>query len=495
MSEAKYPGFAPEVDPEIAGLAQAIATEPTGDALRERVWSAMAKDTVTNPGSSWLSPGRRWVMGSLIAATAFTGFSFLSIPGKPSHAFSEVERSMANFKTVMWRETVYVPDSLDDNRTQREGFVRTIWARLNSPAYAVISQWNRTVAFTNETYQIRGKRDNLVYSRISRGIPAFGSMGAKQDQSPEDRIRTIVLFPKPPTTGLDLWLGEGVDYKTHSPYRRSPWSSGITTLNGKRVIRFDSVVTYNYQDMHGVRGGGAPKSQTVYHKDSWSYWVEPDTYRIVRREVRLQWQAGNKTGISRVISAGFRYNLVPTPDVFNVAPRVGTRFSYVPLAQREATSEEQSEIEHLLRLAEEAWNRGDTEAYSACWDFDHILGAESEKQRLAEREIQLMRARIPFKEWRILTVSKAQTRVGGTFTYLPDKVTFPPKESNEFIVMVTAQVTETDGRNRTVPFLVNLRRGDDGFRLIRNFLDNAARFSPETTGKPSGTQKRPADRR
>lgn len=495
MSEAKYPGSAPEVDSEIAAMAQAIATEPAGDALREQAWSAMITAPVPVTPGFWLSPGRRWVLGGMIATAVFAAFRFGILPGKPSHAFASVEKSMADFKTVMWQDTIYVPDSLDDNRSNPEGFVRTIWARLDSPAYAVLGPQSRTISFGNETFQIRGKWNRQAYSRLSRGIPAFASRGTAQNESPEERIRALVLFPKLPTSALDLWVGDSVESKIHSPYRRSPWSSKGTTLDGRRVIRFDSIVTYNYQDVRGFRGGDTPGSQTVYHKDYWSYWVEPETYRIVRREVRLHWQAGPRTGISRVISTGFRYDLVPTPDIFHVPPRVGTRFSYVPLPQREASTGEQRAIERLIEDAAKAWNRGEADQYEACWDFNHILGEEAGKQRLAEREMELMRSRKPFTQWRILNISRAQTRIGGVFTRRTTAEPFPPKESNEFIVMVTAQVTETDGRNRTVPFLMNLRRGDDGFRLIRNFLDNAARLSPETTGKPSETRKRPAGRR
>jgi hypothetical protein len=500
MSEAKYPGSAPVIDPNIAEMAQAVAIDPTSDSLRERIWAAVSDSAETkHNGFRFALPVRpQWALGGLVAASIAVGLALWALPGspgRPTPAFAKVEKVMADFKTVTWQETIYVPNDIQDNRPQREGFVRTIWARLDSPAYAVVNKWHRTVSFANETYQVRGQGSNLAYSRLSWGIPAFSSLGATQDQSPEARIRAIVLFPKPPTSGDDLWVGEGVYDKNHSPYRRSPWTSEVTTLNGKKAIRFDSVVTYHYQDSRISRASATPKSQTVYHKDYWSYWVEPITYRIVKREGRLEWHTENKSGVGRVISTDFRYDVPTPPGLLEIVPSVGTRFSFVPLAHREARPEEKTEIEQLLRRAMDAWNRGDTGTYAECWDFDHIQGDETAKQFVANREMELMRTRKPFKEWRILGVSNAQTRISGVFTRKSSEEPFPPKESNEFLAVTTAQVTAADGRNRTIPFFVNVRRGEDGFRIIRNFVDNAGRFTLRSEAKPSGTPIRPAGHR
>lgn len=499
MSEEQSPGSAPEVDAQIAEMAERMAMETASNALRERVWMEIsATPEMKRKGSRFAFPiVRPLALGGVLAASVAVGIALWLLPGSPSHpapAFAQVEHAMGTIRTVTWRQAALSSVVLYPNGTYEKrpgnGY-STMWARLDTPTLATeYKDGYRRVSLADESYQIgetEGLKNVRSYQRLRWGIPPSLISGSGKRQTPRERILNTILFSPEDAQNKKTWTESSPNAEPRT-VERTPWESQETVLDGKKVIRFDASVRFKEK----TSAGSFPWRNT---EDLYSLWVEPDTHHVVRREVRVRYQTKKNTVEYVAVSDQFRYNQEPPAGLFEVLPPAGTRFFYVPLAPRTANADEQAAIEQLLRRAFNAWNQKDTATYAACWDFDYELRPVAENRRFAKREMEFMQSQKPFKEWRIRNINKAQTRIGGAFTRHTSEDPFPPKVSNEFLTVVTAQVAEPSGRTHTVPFTVNVRRDEDGFRLIRNFTDAARSFTTRKPEKPSDNPTGPADRR
>jgi hypothetical protein len=408
--------------------------------------------------------GRRLVISGLALAALSGAAVFIRTPGTERRssgiAFAQVEAAMGKIHTVTWRDNVTV--LAGNERTFKDNVdLATCWARTKSPALARIRRkGSRTVQFSAETYQIYEWEWGRNYSRREGGIFVPEVFGPQKPDSPLERLQSAILFSRGDSKDED-WTATGrvTTTKIHS----TPWVSTDTVLDGKPLLRFDRSLTYSYGPQQKVSLGKIERS-------TWSYWVEPQTYRIVRREVLTRQTGVGRPFEARFISDQFRYNLAPPIGVFEVVPPLGTKYSFTNLPERRSTQEEQTQIVVAIKRAIDAWNRRDSSAFAAAWDFDYDV---IPKRQSIRRKSNLLRSAVTILERSatLLSVSRARSRNASVFIRRTSSDPFPPKESTEFSAVVATQVVAPNGSTKERPLLLNLSRQKDGsFKIIRWYV-------------------------
>lgn len=405
---------------------------------------------------------------------------------------------MAQVRTVTWRETsgpsVFFGANGQLRISKHPSRTTTVWARLESPALVRLETTVgghgsvfRQVFLPTEAYQIIADPGRttpggrLAYSHFHWGIPPSPIFGPEEKQTPEERLRLAFLFRNPQTMNEPAqWSASksGSQNTGHEPdegaIRRDPWTVHETTLpntGGRKALRFDSVLHFKRKLIANRQGRSWDETY-----EAWSIWIGPETHRILRREVRTHIEGfGQSIDLTRTSDA-FQYNQSPPSGIFEVAPPVGQRYSFVPLPERRATPEEQSAIEALIRRAMDAWNRKDTNAYLTCWDFDYLSADLHSVAHLRRERLQQMRAgtplrSVPFDGKTILT---AQTRISGIFIRHSESAPFPPTQPGEFRVNATvhpadaaeARARVRKGNSGPIFLNFNIRRDGNDYRLI-----------------------------
>jgi hypothetical protein len=456
---------------QLSGTAAALPPAPE---FRERVAAALRREAAPGPCATGpraprrRGTSRRLALGTACVAALGLVLSLL-MPGTPTQSFAQVEQALARVETAAWRSTVYqAPSLMADGSLEvsKKPSVRSYWIRMSPPALVRMRTGRalrlRRVSLPEESYQIIQQPWGRAYSRFEWGIPAPAILEQAERKTPQERLQAAILFSREGTGDAAQWKtreGTGVE--------RSSWKSSKTRLDGKPALRFEAALQYTQQVMPPDTDGNSWKQSG----ETWTFWVEPVTYRIIRREVRTRFEGFGKSHEMTEISDQFRYDGPPPPGVFGYVPPVGTHYSFVPLPGRPATDAEQAQIEKVVRRALEAWNRGNAAAYAALWDFDYEVGSDGQKRAFRERQIRYLRSGSPFRRWRVLNMSRARTRISSNFVRRSLSDPFPPKQSREFALSVAVEGEEARGEMRRDCLNLNLRRGGDGFRLIRNYLE------------------------
>lgn len=466
------------------------------DALRERAWENINGVVAAAPRRALL--GRAALALGTVAAAAMLTIFLSSVPGtpvRPTAAFAQVEEALGRVRTVTWREThleraVFYADGRVE--VTKRPAIRTLWADLERPRLAQRrlvqrrdgqSHELRHVTLPTAAYQIEHETV-LYYSYYPWGIRTPPVFGPDAGRTPRERLRAIVLFTPPSGTDQSPNRWDSSDGRGIEVERVHAWKSREATLDGVRVLRFDTAVRFRSPEDKAHHPSGIPWKDTLH---SWTFWVDPSTYRMIRREERTRYEGPGKPVELTTVSDNFRYDVTPPPGIFDYEPPVGIPYSFVPLPERPATAEEQTQINATLTRAIEAWNSRDRTGYAAAWDFTYGTRNASEASRRRTEELSRMAAMSPSHRLGPIGPLRATSRISAFFIRRSASDPFPPREPGEFRMTVQVQTEGTSG----MPSIwnVNLRHGPDGFRIVR------AQLWELKPGPPSGTATRPAGRR
>jgi hypothetical protein len=428
----------PDADQENAAFARYWAEHSyhpaaLNNSLRERLWErimtepappAPAPPTQTRPA---LPVARRWAIGGVAAAAITLGAGMYFLPGTPvlpTPAFARVEEAMANVQNATWTETYRYPQ----NRNQEQWETRhTVWAsiplaRLTRQQTAGPPRTTLSTSYWDGEYMTFFSPKDWIYNRYR--LPHF--MEGLAGKTSRERIRDLILFPRDENF-LKARQTQEADSHTRYHDRRTSWTAHTETWNGQKVIRFESRLM-----RETLRTEPHPFRDT--QASQWKIWADAKTYRILRREVRYPPKRRGDSESVR-ISENFRYNVTPPRDVFNLpVPPVGRPYQYHGTAPRRpivrktktsvttvytsVTPDEEARIRAVLRKAVEAWNRRDSVAFAALWDFRYGEKMASllykrpvneEKVRAEERKrITMMKQGTPFRTWPMDAIADLQ---------------------------------------------------------------------------------------
>jgi len=456
-------------------LQETRSANPTtmpSSALQHRIWSqiSLRQQSEEQAAVRGVSKHSRFRMahktaGLIAVATAAIGAAILLAPGttpQATVAFAAVEQAMTTVDTVTYQMhdlkclTAIRPDGSIEVQDRPRTW--TIWARISSPALASLySPHYRYVSYSHDNYQIDTSGPVCQYSYNDwGGITASPIFGAAQEQTPAERIRNEVLFNSSPPAASQQWQEPGLG---RMPLRmqRSPWKSAETSLNGKRVLRYDCALQYqeSMDRAHNAFRTG----------EDWSFWVDPQTHLVLRREIRTHYQGAGKKADTVSVADQFRYNETPPMGTFEVTPPLGSRFYFVPLPVRPANEQEQAAISRVIHQAVDAWNRKDVAAYGAAWDFGylHFDNAQAEHER--RLQIAKMEQGLPHRVIDVRQIPTAQSRITGRFIRRATTDPFPPREPVEFTTVLS--VGDSAGKRSRGFVDVNLRRDGSDYRIIR----------------------------
>jgi hypothetical protein len=494
-------------------VGRAYGPAPLNNSLRERIWEQIAAEPasasvpVAAPAQR-INPfpvAGRWAIGGIATAIAAVGATMYFLPGTPVQpvvAFARVEEAMRNVEAVTWTETVSFHRELK-GRTSDINRQYACWVTLTPPRFAsretsapqlIVQGTNRPLPprmwrvgslWDGET-MISYTQDILTYQRSKAGY----SFGGRWGNTPRERIRDLVLF-RPPSGAAD---GGGTETSTLPGGKQSDWQSTKDVLGGRQVLRFESKWTRT-----------ASLRTTRRQETIWKIWVDPKTYRVIRREVRaLSRPPMGGTAESVTISDNYRYNeTVPTERFSVPVPPVGTTYQFTNPEpghnDRDLASPGDAErIKAVLRKAWDAWNRRDRDAFAAQWDFTfnerkiaalwHTPFDEKYMGGNGRRWLAMLESPEINREWPIESFEYARTK---DTLYERESVRdpFPPtRETRPVVYQVSIRYSSKKQRPRSdfdIDTIFTLRRIGDDFRLI--YIDTRTRAS-----KPKSVPSRPS---
>jgi hypothetical protein len=472
----------------------AYSAEPLNNSLREKLWEQIAAEpiaTTAKPTKGRVPAVRRWAFGGVAAAVAIGGIAFFALPGTPGQptvAFAQVEAAMAQVRTATWTETVseslaLYPDGRYEIRLRPQ--TATVWARLEPPTIARRTTAEvRHIANATETYQISNRKGQLSYNRFASGIPASPMLGPTAEQTPQERVHSLILFNRPiGANGNDEWI-EKQPYESQR-IKREAWKSQSIIWNGQNALRFENRFTIEDKN---------PKDTTKRWKQSgeeWVFWVDPKTYRILRREIKTLYSYGDRKVFLHRNNENFVYDRTPPQGIFDIKPPVGIQYSFAPLPEGQIpTPSEQAAMQQTATRAVTALNHCDTVGFLAEWDFDYEAAHPIDRLQ-RERKQQGIVVSPPLRNIKVLQWHKPTTRTFSRFLQKTASTPFPPTMSNEFHLTGWVRGTNTAGKNIEAFLNFNLHRDGTNFKIIRMYPPYPKQLPK---AKPSGMGKRPAGR-
>jgi hypothetical protein len=483
--------------------------------LNERVWNALPPQPMPTPSRRSLL--LRCAMGGAAMAITAGSIAMLSfLPGtpvQPTPAFARVEEAMQGVRAVSWTET-----HSRHYQATKEGQLRngkktatinrrfSYWVTPAPPRYAMrettestptqTADFSRVARVWDGETTVSYTQDRSTYSRNK----VRATQGERTGPTPREWVRDLFLVRPPSETGesgTSMMLPGGVMFTPRPSERLSAWQSVKDTLNGRQALRFERWLT--------------PDGKPLSHLGmAWKIWVDPKTYRVIRREFRTRAPLSNGVVTETVdISENFRYNETLPLDVFTLpVPPVGKPYQFtnedirseVMRGRRDLASPEDAErIKAVLRKAAEAWNRRDRDSFAAQWDFTFNEKKITPLQRRPfNRKLSgngrrwLAMLETPEITWYWPTESMEDAY---TWDVLYERSTerdpFPPSPNTRPVVY---EVTLRFSRQRPIPGTINgfftrfiLRRIGDDFRLVYmdtqlplNFQPRHQRLSPPT---------------
>lgn len=442
-------------------LAHVQAPFPLPGDLNERTFRALpAPKPTARP--LW----KPLALGTAIAALAGVGV-FALLPGgpvRPTPSFAQVEKAMREVNTATWTETTY---SVGADGKERDSPRWECWAQVDSARIARRPEklgegWEASLVFTegDRAWYVRPQRHQWL---------ARDAWGQERKLRPSitsrELVREHILFPRDPSE-----KATHSDISNHIETKRTAWKSAPETKL-LRFVREETTV---------VKGWEAPPFQITE-----SVWVEPKTYRIVRRE-RLQhvpatWK-GRPTFFrsSRQVSENYRYDEAPPPGTFSVPlPKVGEPFVFddngLWKKGRVPNAADGAAMRKALAQAADAWKRRDVKGFLACWDWKsqklilnaRMWGMAPEEQTEQSHWRKAVAKGYPFPRWEVEKI-RASFMGNGVYVRKSESDLFPP--STDIVQSLgangTARVTDAQGKKWRVQLSANFQRQPDGtFKL------------------------------
>ncbi|MES2465129.1 MAG: hypothetical protein V4671_31570, partial [Armatimonadota bacterium] len=188
---------------------------------------------------------------------------------------------MDSIRTATWRETALrSPVLYADGRVgiSEKPVTSTYWARVNNPRLtAVRSEHLRSISSATETFQVSRGRDGILSnSHFPWGISRYSSFGGDNASKFKDRVRNAIIFSKDVLGSSSKPNASPRDGRRR--IHQTEWISSPQILNGQKTVHFSSTLTYHRQ-INSPDTRGHFWAQTG---ETWNFWVEPQTYRIVR---------------------------------------------------------------------------------------------------------------------------------------------------------------------------------------------------------------------
>ncbi len=495
--------------------------------VQERVWSACVASSVlptSERKTAMFSPV--WkpalfvggigiaVVGLLVAPT----FS----PRTPAPvAFARVEEALSNVQTAIWTSTNTTtvrfegagsrPDKSFQSVMVNRNFLQTNPGRVASVLLAHTQGGLSSPRIGRKTVgdghywltansHVDKPSERVKYYRIENSDPV--------GRTPQERIIRSVLFPRGPEGQNST---EHISNRLHGTVveRSTAWTSTPDQIQGRDVLRFENTTT---RVSLAVPKYKMPESKTQY---ATQVWVDPETYRIVRRE-QFSLPEGEGKFFWRSVHEDFKYNVALAAGTFEIPrPPVGVWFRFNDFTNDRfdrwrVRPEEKRQIEQLIRNVASAWNRGDEQAFLALFDFEATarngqaisgipIAPEAERQR--KHWLGRIRNRTPYYTWKV-------NSMGGLEMGLPwhlhklNKASdpFPPEKALStrairFIPSARGTATLTEGGSPVaVQTTFGVTRSDDGkFRLtdLNMFTRDGKRWS---TPELKALAKKPASR-
>jgi len=238
---------------------------------------------------------RRAAVG--LAGTAAVAAAFFWLlpgqPGRPTIAFADVVKAMANVNVMAWTDssTIY-----GENKKVVSQGVTQVWMRHNPPAYARI---NLPGPFQPERSQTledqRGLMDILpknkyILSRDRNNIPGL--------------VKAYASFFVAPLALLES---------------TSSSKGEKVTLNGQSVLKFAGVrhLYGSFPNTTALPQHRVPIDLEV------TLWIDPATKRVVQMAER---STTNGKPVDTGVQTQIRYDETPPPNTFDVVPPPGAKF-------------------------------------------------------------------------------------------------------------------------------------------------------------------------
>lgn len=351
------------------------------------------------------------VGGVALAAGATLLFTVPGGPLRPTPSFASVEDAMSKIKTVHWIETV-------------NGRTTEFWGQTNPPrltSFEMANRYAREQLICDEEYEWRiicyfGKDGVNTYTKV----PHSGLYRSGEGKA-SSRIQAKILLPE--ARGNYEYLKKMPGMKVSV----SPWQKTQEMLQNKPVIKF--VQTLDWQE------------STEAHKQILTFLVDPQTMRVIRRELLIP-ALGAGTTPFRSVAENFRYNEKLPLGTFDVPkPRVGQRYYFSELSEPSQEREAAGERFTVVRQALQAFQNKDSKAFLALWDLDALPEAQT-----------LLARRGQYQTWKLDDVREIPHDVF-SFIHEHDSDPIPPRQQTTTMqVLIQAKVWVTTAQIRT-PYL------------------------------------------
>lgn len=514
---------------QASAFVAANANEPPV-ALRECTWAAVTAASFSEPTERkskmppFVFPWKPLLaVGGVACAATLSLVAPTLSPHTPAPvAFARVEAAMADVQTATWTETcttVWDFGIRRDKKTSAETntTVTQFWAQFDPVRMASRIVFEDSTARREgapklqQTIVVDGRHlllqsatpanpDALLrYSQ--QDVTQTGSdFSSSPQQSLRDRLVQSLLFPREAgeqrAKRVDRTSPIGRSYTV----RFDAWTSHPDRLGNTPVLRFETIQEYVYQ----------PNTKKERHtKCAWKVWVDPNTYRIVRREISslpsdedtfTTRNIGRFT--SRVVSENFKYNVPVPPQVFEVPrPPLNHWFSFNDLTRegyqnKSVTPEQKRAMERVVRQTIAAWNRRDSRSFLPLWDFGFFnrlpnipdnklfssVSAAQQRQHWAAR----LQKGVPYQQWRVTAVYPADKATQNPlFVLRSENEAFPPTPHPERdVYRVNTRglaVLKLGAAPSTVESEFQFSRGEDGqfhvvhIEMLKLTKQNAAR--------------------
>ena len=444
--------------------------------LDEHIWrkTAARRDAATPRRLPLL---RGLAFGAVMTACLAGGVALL-LPGSPGHpavAFAQVERAMSEIQTATWTDTMtseWNKGTGKDKKTWKWYQERPAkfenWVQFDPPRYSLrqVRQTGETQDSESHFHEISdGKYTLFTNSQDHHYMRSDAPPNDLwPDASPEEAMRREVLFPRdlPPVPGAET------QDKTRKwrKIERTPWRQSADRLSNRDVLKFSSRITEIAQ---------MPNNKPWRRTTDTTIWVDPTSYRILRRESHSIPVLGG--GVEwRRISENFRYNETPPPGTMEIAPPpVGEPYDFTDLSRdgwirKRPPAEEQEPIRALVKKAIGLWNQRDSKAFADLWDFDYsdlqwkvYNPQEAPTETAGDRRRHWTNRAAqgePYKTWNIQKIWTAESW-GGIYVRQNESDPFPPDtRPKQYSVTVTGYATFAPGGKPTLC--------DASFRLVRD---------------------------
>lgn len=428
-------------------------------AFRERVAASLPPAPVRDR-----RPPRRVLLGALAAASAALPLAFLLVPARRSLAYADVLHAMQSVQTAEWTETT----EMTGPRVRYTG-TANVWARVDPPAVFTRSSgviWSHGRVTRNDyTETLQDYRGMLFHDlRDDR-------WSAAADWGRADRTAGTRAIVRDDLTG-SRDLQEGMNQREPLAARHA----GITSMTGE-YLRYNGRALYLFRS----------SESTPFWSREELVWVDPQTRRVVRRELTSRDSRDGQPEMRRDVETGFRYDVALPPGTLDVEPAhvtvpVGDAITWDDQTQglwSGMPDQQKRHIDGLLAELVTAWGHGDFADFCGLWDFGFETGlpratttgqaiittpAQREReweQRLAKRRQEPLTATGHVQNvFAMRTLPEANLRLLGMSS-------LPPKASELLIVPMTAQIPLGHGASTGAQGFVYLRREGDQYRVVR----------------------------